>query len=302
MKPKDGMAVFCSCSDFWKEYNTLVHLQSVPMTAPSQWIKISYLIVALAAVAGIGGIFDPSIYAQEHPSWAAQGMGQDVATVAVVLPVFVVVLFLVRKGSIGAVLVWLGLLIYTAYSYALYAFFMHMGWLFLVYVALLGLSFYSIIGIVLFLQNDRDERIEQQSFTYWPSVYLLVNGVLFGTLWLLEILPNMVSGQVPASARDVGFWVNPVHVMDLAFILPAMVVIARLALKKQYNGLLLTVPLIVFAITMGVAIIAMIISLNIRGINQGVGPLPFMVINVLLGIYAVNRYIRSMSTVQAQAQ
>jgi hypothetical protein len=48
-------------------------------------------------------------------------VGQDAANLFVVVPAMLIALYFVYRGSARATLVWLGLLIYTIYSYALYA-------------------------------------------------------------------------------------------------------------------------------------------------------------------------------------
>ena len=57
--------------------------------------------------------------------------------------------YFVNKGSVKAFLVWSGVLLYLIYAYVIYAFDVHFNSLFLVYVAILGLSFYALVGSVI---------------------------------------------------------------------------------------------------------------------------------------------------------
>ncbi len=77
------------------------------------------------------------------------GIGQDIANLFVVVPATLIAMHFAFRGSIRATLVWLGLLIYTAYSFIVYAFFIHFGLWFLVYVAVLGLSVFALFGAVI---------------------------------------------------------------------------------------------------------------------------------------------------------
>lgn len=255
------------------------------------WIWISYGVTVLMALVSLAGILLPSVYEKEHASWAAQGFGQDLVNVAVVLPVMLISLRYVKKGSLRAMLVWLGVVVYLAYSYVLYAFFMHFGPWFLVYVAVLGASFYTLVGSLMQLNKNPVKELCDNQFTRWPSVYLFVNGAMFFILWMMEIIPDLVNGATPKSAVDVGLWVNPVHVMDLAFILPGMLTAAVLLRRRTYNGYLLAVPLIMFAVVMGLAIVSMIAVMRARGLSDGVGPLPLMAVNVAVGCYLVYRFL-----------
>lgn len=51
---------------------------------------------------------------------------------------------MVSKGSVKAFLVWSGVPLYLIYAYVIYAFDIHFNRLFLVYVAILGLSFVAL--------------------------------------------------------------------------------------------------------------------------------------------------------------
>src|SRR6185295_17406390 len=106
------------------------------------------------AVASAAGVFLPDIYAHETASWAAQGVGQDIVNLLVVFPAVLVSAYLMARGSVRGLLVWLGLLIYVIYSYVLYAFFVHFNRLFLVYVSVLGLAFWAFVGALSMLRDD----------------------------------------------------------------------------------------------------------------------------------------------------
>jgi hypothetical protein len=163
--------------------------------------------------------------------------------------------------------VWQGLLLYLVYSYVLYAFYIHFGPLFLVYVSALGLSFYALIGSILSvdltglaleLARTRHERL--------MSTLLMMVGVLFTFLWLAEIVAALVQGAVPSSVTEVGLPVNPIHVLDLALLLPAVLLTAVLLRRRNPYGFVFAAPLAIFLIAMGLAIVAMVIVMRARGI------------------------------------
>jgi hypothetical protein len=149
----------------------------------------------------------------------------------------------------------------------LYAFFVHFNRLFLVYVAVLGLSFWALAGAAAGVDVDRVGRAFNRRRRYSAhAVYLTASGLLFGALWLSEIVPATIAGVAPQGLTDVGLPVNPVHVLDLAFVLPAMIVTAWLLWKHHALGVLLTVPLLTFAAAMGAAIIGMSVVMSSRSL------------------------------------
>jgi len=105
------------------------------------WIWLSVLVSVLVAGASGAGIFVKSIYSQETVSYTAQGVGQDIVNIVVAIPVLLISAYFLRKRSVRALLVWLGALVYVVYSYVMYAFSVHFGFLFPFYIAVLGLFF-----------------------------------------------------------------------------------------------------------------------------------------------------------------
>jgi hypothetical protein len=261
------------------------------------WLRLSIIAGILMAIVSATGVFYSGVYSQEHASWAAQGFGQDIVNLFIVFPILLLSSYFAKKGLAKAILLWLGVVIYMTYSYVLYAFFMHFGSWFLVYVAVLGLSFYTMVGSIIELIKQVPPELSTK--TKGPSIYLLVNGLMFGVLWFIEIIPATLNAQVPKSATEVGLPLNPVHVLDLGFLLPAMIATAALLWRKKPMGQLLTVPLITFAVLMASAIISMIASMNTRGILEGVGAAPIMLANTVFGLFFLYRFFKGIKTVQA---
>jgi hypothetical protein len=82
---------------------------------------------------------------------------------------------------------------------------------------------------------------------------------------LSEIVPNLLSNNLPTSLVETGLWVNPVHVLDLAFVLPGMIITSVLLWRKNLWGFLMAVPFLVFLVTMGMGIIATFIISAMKG-------------------------------------
>jgi len=242
------------------------------MTVRWTCIALSFAATFLAAVASAVGIYRPEIYARETASWAAQGVAQDLATLFVICPALLVTLYCCARGSARAVLILLGLQLYIVYSYVLYAFFVHFNGLFLVYVAVLGFSFWSLVDALNAVNVVRLAGMFEQGRAFrYQSLYLFVSAVVFALLWLTDVVSAFAAGTAPAGLADAGLTVNPVHVLDLAFVLPAMIVTSLLLLKQNPLGLLFTAPLLTFSAAMGVAIVSMAVMMRIRGLGGTTG-------------------------------
>jgi hypothetical protein len=256
------------------------------------------LIAVLAATAALTGLLDGRIYAREALTWAMEGMGQDLVTMIIVIPAFVISGYLAARGSIRALLVWLGLLIYFIYSYILYAFFIHFGPLFLVYTAILGLSVYAMI---VSLYNIEPTRIAASFGARTPinllSWFLYAFVALFTVLWLADIAQGLTSTTFPENIADLGLPVNPVEVLDLGLYFPGVAITAHLLKKKHPLGYLFTAPVLVFGVFMGLAVIGMSVTMTLKGISFAVAPVITMGLTALASLGMVILFLKGIGGV-----
>lgn len=254
---------------------------------------LSLAATVLMAVASAGGIFLRKTYAQETASWAAQAVGQDMANLFVVAPAMITALYLASRGSLRAVLVSLGLLIYVVYSYILYSLFVHYGPWFPVYVAVLGLSAYGLFGCVLNTNVDEIARVlGKNDKTNLASVLLLAFGLLFAARWLSVLVESIIAGTTPEAVTEVGAFVNPVHVLDLALLLPGMIATGLAVRKKKRLGLLFAAPFLTFAAVMGIAILCMFFAQQARGVPVSPPAIVIMTAIVLLSLFGNISFLR----------
>ncbi|GCE28797.1 hypothetical protein KDA_42810 [Dictyobacter alpinus] len=235
----------------------------------SLWLSV--IAALLVVVASVSGLIFKSTYARETPDWALQGVGQDIVNLVAVV-VLLIALYFVSKGSIKAYLIWSGVLLYLLYAYVIYAFDIHFNRLFLVYVAILGLTFYALVSSVIHIRlAELQETFAARTPTRLVSGFLLVLCLLFYFLWLGEEIPALITGSVPTSLALDGVLTNPVHILDLAFYLPAILLTALLLWRKKPLGYLLAGPLLVFIILMGAAILAIFLVMSSQGLPTSIG-------------------------------
>jgi len=252
---------------------------------------LSVVDVFLVLIASVSGIMFNGIYARETPSWAAQGMSQDIVNLIAVVALLVSA-YAVSKGAVKAFLVWSGVLLYLVYAYCIYAFDVHYNRLFLVYVAILGLSLYALVSGVVHLQFD---RLHTSFFAATParlvSSFLLILGILFYLLWLREEIPALVTGQIPLSITQTNVPTNPVHVLDLGLYLPAMLMTAVLLWRRTLWGYLLAGPLLVFSTLTATAILVIFLVTGSQGEPTSVGIEAFFALIIVVSLGLSVRYL-----------
>jgi hypothetical protein len=181
------------------------------------------------------------------PSLLLGTLGFDVTSFIVAFALAAVVVALDR-GAERFWLLWLGLQAYLLYSYSLFAFGLVFTPLYLAYLAIMGLSAYSLAGFAVHFDSHvlarwNAGRMPRRTM----GVSLMMVAVVFAVLWILTIF-GFLGDDMPQSAAIV-------LVLDLAFTLPLLVIVAVLLLRREPLGDFLAPGVFVMsaAITLAVA-------------------------------------------------
>ncbi len=127
-------------------------------------------------------------------------------------------------------------------------------------MALLGCSLYALIGGL--VTADKDE-IKAHFVAKAPvkrlSVFLAMLVVLFYLMWLSELVPALLTGEVPESIQNNGVPTNAVHVLDMAWILPAFGITAANLWRKRSLGYTLAGVMLSYFVLLVSAILSMVV-------------------------------------------
>ena len=217
-------------------------------------LPIAFLLAALS----ISGIAVPSIYVHETPAWTAQAVGQDWFDLVIAAPWLVACGIGARSGSYRWSILLAGAYAYVIYGLLIYAFAVHFNALFLVYCATLGLASYALIGLVAALEPHPVPR----RAAHVAGGVLVAIGVLFGALWLVEIVPALVAGTPSQALVETGLFTNPVHVIDLSFVLPAHLLAGVWLWRGHRKGRLYGPLLLAFGVLMAASIGGMLVAIG----------------------------------------
>jgi hypothetical protein len=237
---------------------------SPPTARP--WLLLSMLTAALAMAGSAITLLSQQLYDELTPAFLPQALAQDLVNLLVVSPAMIILAVLALRGSSRAYLLWLGTLLFTAYNYVIYSVGIPFGPLFLLWVGVLGMSIFALLGGIACI--DRDELLVTYRSARAAKVSgwaLIVIALLFGALWLSEDVPALLSGTTPQSLVDQGMITNPVHVLDLGFFLPAVIVVSVLWLRGNLRAATVAPSFVVFLLVTGVPIIVTPIVQALRG-------------------------------------
>ena len=225
-------------------------------SSPRPWLLLSVVAAALAVAGNIIGLLSvDGIYGDAYPALTVQAVAQDLVNLVVVAPLIVISAIAVHRGSMVAYPIWIGALTFTVYNYVIYSFAIHFGPLFLLWVAVLGLATYALIGGLLAMNPGsimaRGAGVGLRRTAGW---FLIAVGVAFALLWLTDIARALRDDEIPAAAADLGLPTNPVHVLDLALFLPAAIVVGVFLLRSAPAGFVLGPALLLFLALTGLPI------------------------------------------------
>jgi len=217
--------------------------------------RMSAALSVVTVVAASTSFFIPGILG--GPA-VAQGnlRGTALVLMVVAVPLLLVSMYFTSRHSARALVAWLGAVAYINYQAVLFLFATPFNGLFLLYVAMLSLGFWT--TVVLLRQLDLagfSARFDARLPARGIAVYALVLAAANAAVWLKTIVPATVSDSPSAFLKGSGVTTNPVFVQDLAFWLPLLVLSAWGLWKRQQLGQLLVGAMLVLLVleSIGVA-------------------------------------------------
>ena len=234
------------------------------LNKPVLLIPTAILGLLFGIASGAGVFMTPVTYPQATSYYLAQIVPQDYLNLFFVLPLFVISTFLMIKGSRAAFLFWLGTLLFISYIAFTYCFTIHANHLFLIYIAMLGLSLHLIIGVLIRLVSEDMPWFDRVK-TKQMILFLFITGGFFTAYWLVTAVPVSITGTLNESEIRCGFTTSPFHVFDLAIYFPIFIISACLLIKKNRHGYVLSAAMTVYTWIMATSLFIEMIFIYLWG-------------------------------------
>ncbi len=207
--------------------------------------RILWLLTGLLSlIASLTGVVNADIYSRVVTAKIMPGvLSQDLMTIVLAVLLFIISVR-VKEDNLKKQIIVLGIIGYLFYGYGIYVIERLYTKLYFVYMAIFGLSFYSLIYGVGGISPEIRSKIQLPAFVRRVSVaFLLLIPGIFYPLWVSQLLPLIRAGQ------KIEF-IYSVYILDLCFIMPAFIVIAVKVAKNNGLGLLLAPALFVVGFTL----------------------------------------------------
>jgi len=231
---------------------TLPDAHSLPLTrSPRLAFILSVALSALlAVVAGAGLLYGARGLYRPNPATLPTFLGQDALTLLVGLPLLLGALWFTRRGSVRGLLLWLGMLVYVAYSYTYYLISPEFNTFYLAYVAIVSMSGYALLYLLLSVDAPAvQERFASTTPVRLVGGFLAFFALLMTIKWVTSIVAALSSGT-PPPAKELGVWP-----MDLVVAFPAMFWGGVWLWRRQPLGYVVGALLLVKAASVGLTLV-----------------------------------------------
>ncbi|MCW3490479.1 hypothetical protein [Dethiobacter alkaliphilus] len=205
--------------------------------------NLSGIIVILMIISSVGGLLIDNLY-RDNAFVSAVWRGNDYVTLIVAVPIFIISLLIAKKGEPRALLIWFAMLWYSFYNYIFYLFGAAFNAFFLLYVALFTLSLYALIFGLPHLDITKiKERFSPDLPVKWISGYMLFVAAGLSTVYTIQSLNFVVTGQLPEIVELTAHPTSIVFAIDFPFLIVPFVLTAIWLWKRQPWGYALAVIL-----------------------------------------------------------
>jgi hypothetical protein len=194
----------------------------IPGTTTSSFLNL--MVAVLAFWASVAGVFKPQIYSELLSSGAITNaliFGstiQDLISIPASVLLFLVSIAFIKKRKTKTLILMQGLSAYFFYGYGLYAIQGQYTSLYFIYLAILGISIYSLIFGCTGLATKSDEANLPKSVRYSIGVFIAIILVVLVPAWIGRMMPDVIN-RAPGELYGV-------FILDLAIVFPALAMIA----------------------------------------------------------------------------
>lgn len=171
-------------------------------------------------------IYNPVVSARIIPAVFTQDLFLILASL-----VLIVSAILLRQDDYRKLIIIYGILGFFLYAYGIYSIEQIYTSLYPLYLAILAFSFYVLIFSFSRLDKHAVEKLDiTPIIRYAAAGYGIFTAVMFNIIWFSQLIPLLQSGE----RIEYTFFV---YIIDLAFVMPAFVISAFLAIRKKATGL-----------------------------------------------------------------
>ncbi len=201
--------------------------------------KLWLIVASLSLIVALIGVFYQNIYSKVVSNDVLPGViSQDIITIIISL-ILLLLSLKINKEDLKKQIISLSFISYLLYGYGIYVIEQIYNPLYILYITIVTLSFWSLVyGLI----NIRQKALENIKLTkiirYLTIGFLIFIPILFYSIWISELIPLMRTGE------KLEFMFS-IYIMDMVFVLPSFLISAYLITKRKLLGYVFA-PLLFF--------------------------------------------------------
>jgi hypothetical protein len=201
---------------------SVVHPARIRPLPVMRRLTIAYVVTSLVAVclvvsSAAGLLFGQRGLYEPNPATLPAFLTQDVLSLLVAVPLLIGSMWTARRGSVRGLLLWMGALFYVAYAYSYAVLGDRLSPLFLVYVAIISMSLYSLLYLALSTDAEAvKSHFSGNAPTTLAGAFVALMALALASMWVAIVLGDLLSHTAPTRVQLV------VWPLDLVVAFPAL--------------------------------------------------------------------------------
>ncbi len=221
-------------------------------------------------------IYGGGIYRMHTVTQVYQVIPHDMVNLFLALPSLLISFIFARKGILKARLFFMAVILYLLFTYGIYTFYAMYNRLYICYVAILGLCFYTFF---ITLKGTDATKVKELFKDNYPNKLVggfLITASSFMTLtWLKTIMPTAIFNNIPTTQLAQSTTMVP-QAIDLAFVLPLAFVMGIRLCRKKVEAYIIGTIIPAFLVFMMTAVFSKGLMLQITKTENGIGTMAIM--------------------------
>lgn len=233
------------------------------------------------------------VYAGNARQLVAEGVGWDVFTLFVVVPILLIAAIFVARASFRGTLIAAGVLGYFMYMHLEYAVTWAFGPMFGLFIAIYGLSLVGLVatGTVIADAGIHDRFTQSFPRRSWAGLSIGM-ALILTALWFGRIAEGLTA-DIPVLHGETTM---TVQALDLGLMVPVTVLLGAFALRRIPAALAASTAFAVTFVTMSAAIASMMVSSWVVTGIPAIAPIVVFGVAAVAGVFVAVRMFRSMRT------
>ena len=216
-------------SHFWSKY-IQTQLKKLPLKRQAgEYFRITVALTVLVLLTVVFSIINPDAV---YPTVALNQAyyPSDLSLLFFGIPFLLITIWKLHSGKFVSIILWPSALFFILYSYALYLFGMPYGFTFWIYLAIVGLSLYTLIMVLLELDYEKSRaNFPEKAPTKLASIVLVALGALI-FFRVIGLVSTAILDDEMVSQVDMALWIT-----DFVIAAPALLIVGiQLWRKKSF--------------------------------------------------------------------